>query len=318
MSCFVASEQISIVCHLAGKGHELTEPSFLLPADFEWKKVSANGFIFDVITAGQSDGSAVIFLHGFPEFADAWIEIMKPIAAGGFRCIAIQQRGYSDGARPKQVGDYKVDKLVGDVLAIADALGAKRFHLVAHDWGGIVAWLLAARHPERLATLSVLSTPHVDAFMEAIKVDPEQKKKSWYVGLFRFPFHLAEFLILRNDAKLLKSCYRGQLSDEQLTRNVFRFSKPGVLTAALNWYRALDKSVNVGIIRDTPVLFIWGSADQALGRTAATKTADFVSSKYQFEPLEGLSHWLLEQAPEQCAELCLRHFSSDESILKSG
>lgn len=291
----------------------MTEPTFSPPAGFTWSKVAANGFVFDVLTAGPTHRPTVLFLHGFPEFADAWIEIMQPIVAAGYHCVALQQRGYSDGARPKNVDDYHVDKLVGDVLAVADALNAKQFHLVGHDWGGVVAWVLAAREPARLLTLSVLSTPHVDAFLEAIKVDPEQKKKSWYIGLFRFPFHLAEFLILRDNAKLLKQCYRGQLSDEQLKRNVIRFSKPGVLTAALNWYRALTRSLRVGVISETPVLFIWGSADQALGRTAATKTAEFVSSKYQFEPLEGLSHWLLEQAPERCAELCLKHFQKSEA-----
>lgn len=289
----------------------MTESTFSLPVGFTWNKVAANGFVFDVLTAGPAHRPMVIFLHGFPEFADAWIEIMQPIVAAGYHCVALQQRGYSDGARPPKVEDYHVDKLVGDVLSVANALGAKQFHLVGHDWGGVVAWVLGAREPARLLTLTVLSTPHVDAFIEAIKTDQEQKRKSWYVGLFRFPFHLAEFLILRNNAKLLKSCYRGQLSDEQLNRNVLRFSKPGVLTAALNWYRALSRSLRVGVISDTPVLFIWGSADQALGRAAATKTAEFVSSKYSFEPLEGLSHWLLEQAPERCAELCIKHFDQE-------
>lgn len=290
----------------------MTEPTLALPAGFTWNKVAANGFVFDVLTAGPTHRPMVIFLHGFPEFADAWIQIMQPIVAAGYHCVALQQRGYSDGARPQKVEDYHVDKLVGDVLSVADALGAKQFHLVGHDWGGVVAWVLAARESARLLTLSVLSTPHVDAFLDAIKTDPEQKKKSRYVGMFRFPFHLAEFLLLKNDAKLLKSCYRGQLTDEQLQRNVVRFSKPGVLTAALNWYRALTKTLRVGVIQDTPVLFIWGAADQALGRTAATKTAKYVSSKYQFEVLEGLSHWLLEQAPDQCAALCLERFTSNE------
>ena len=291
----------------------MADPTFALPAGFTWNKVAANGFVFDILAAGPAHRPMVILLHGFPEFADAWIDMMKPIVAAGYHCVALQQRGYSDGARPPKAEDYHIDKLVADVLSVANALGVKQFHLVGHDWGGVVAWVLAAREPSRLITLTVLSTPHVDAFLEAIKVDQEQKKKSWYIGLFRFPFHLAEFLILRNNAKLLRDCYRGQLSEEQLNRNVARFSKPGVLTAALNWYRALTKSMRVGKIQETPVLFIWGSADQALGRTAATKTAEFVSSKYQFEPLEGLSHWLLEQAPERCAELCVKHFATEDN-----
>jgi len=290
---------------------ELTENTFLLPSGFNWKKIPANGFVFETLTAGPADGPVVILLHGFPEFADAWVQVMKPFVAAGYRCIAIQQRGYSDDARPERVEDYQIDLLVGDVLAIADAVSAKRFHLVGHDWGGVVAWVLAARHSARLLTVTVLSTPHVDAFLEAIKVDPEQRKKSWYVGLFRFPFHVAEFLILRDNGKLLKSSYRGQLTEEQLECNVLRFSKPGVLTAALNWYRALQNTLRVGIIHDVPVLFIWGTADQALGRTAAVKTADFVSSKYKFVPLEDFSHWLLEQAPAECASLCLEHFSNE-------
>ncbi len=288
----------------------MRENTFAVPSGFQWRKTPANGFVFDTFTAGPPDGPVVILLHGFPEFADAWTEVMQPLAAAGYHCIAIQQRGYSDGARPLRVEDYHVDALVADVLSVADVFSAKQFHLIGHDWGGVVAWVLAAQHAARLHTVSVLSTPHVDAFLEAIKVDPEQKKKSMYVGLFRLPFHIAEFLILRDNANRLKSAYRGQLSSEQLEANVVRFSKPGVLTAALNWYRALQKSMRVGIIRDVPVLYIWGSEDQALGRTAALKTADFVSSSYKFVELERMSHWLLEQAPEECAKLCLQHISS--------
>lgn len=113
------------------------------------------GFVFDAFTAGPDNGQLILLLHGFPQFADAWTTVMPQLAAAGYRVIAVNQRGYSQGARPPLVSDYVLTNLV------ADAADVPRFHLVGHDWGGIVAWSVAAMHPERLYTLTVLSTPHL-------------------------------------------------------------------------------------------------------------------------------------------------------------
>jgi pimeloyl-ACP methyl ester carboxylesterase len=268
----------------------------------------ANGFRFDALSAGPRSGELVLFLHGFPQFADAWSNILPPIGAAGFHAVAVNQRGYSRAAQPPQVDDYATDLLVADAFAFADALKAPRFHLVGHDWGGAVAWRLAAAHPERIRTLTVLSTPNLNAFAAALQSDPDQQKRSEYFTLFRAPDHLAEKTLLADDAKLLRGAYRGKLSTAELEANVRRFSQSPTLTCALNWYRASKPSPLANIT--VPTLYIWGDQDQALGETAALATAKFVTGPYRFERLVGKSHWLMEETPEQIVSLLQSHLQT--------
>lgn len=265
-----------------------------------------NGYHFDALSVGPKGGDIVLFLHGFPQFADAWLPIMKDVALEGFHAVAIDQRGYSPGARPSRVEDYTIEKLVTDVIGFADELGAEGFHLVGHDWGGLLAWRMAADFPNRLRTLTILSTPHNDAVLEAIDTDADQAERSKYIDFFRIPAHVAEHEMLANNAERLRSAYRGKLSEKAIDANIRRFSEDGTLTAALNWYRALDLRARIGKIQ-VPTLFIWGSNDHALGETAALNTADFVSASYRFERLEDKSHWLLEEAPNLIVPMLLGH-----------
>jgi pimeloyl-ACP methyl ester carboxylesterase len=248
----------------------------------------------------------MLCLHGFPQFAAAWSEIMVPVAKAGFHVVAVDQRGYSPGARPPGVESYEMRLLVADVLAFADALGAQRFHLVAHDWGGILAWRIAAEQPERLLSLTVLSTPHTDALLNAIANEPTQTQMSEYIQYFRQPGDVAERGMLANDAQRLRAAFRDKLTPADLDAHVARLSGPGALTAALNWYRALDFDARIGPVT-TDTLFIWGSADHALGEVAASDTAKFVKGTYRFVRLEGRSHWLLEEAPAAVVDLLLEH-----------
>jgi pimeloyl-ACP methyl ester carboxylesterase len=280
-----------------------------MPNEIRNISLKANGFVFDALAAGPDDAPLVLFLHGFPEFANAWTPILLKTAAAGYRCVAVDQRGYSKGARPQNVADYDVKELVSDVVAFADALGAKKFHLVGHDWGGAVAWKVAAAHPDRLRSLTVLSTPHSNALLAAIVSDPDQRERSRYIEFFRQPGGIAEASLLAEDGLRLRAVYRGKLDASAVDDNVRRFSEPGALTAAINWYRALDPGSRIGNI-ETPTLFIWGSEDQALGAVAAKGTADFVSGPYQFVPLEGCTHWLLEEAPEPVATHLIKHLAN--------
>jgi pimeloyl-ACP methyl ester carboxylesterase len=126
----------------------------------ERRSLHARGLVFDLLAAGDPAGEPVLLLHGFPQTAACWTELAEALADAGYRVLAPDQRGYSPGARPAAVRDYRMPELVADVLAVADRAGARRFHVVGHDWGGAVAWHLAARHPERVATLTAVSTPH--------------------------------------------------------------------------------------------------------------------------------------------------------------
>ncbi|UAL10178.1 alpha/beta fold hydrolase [Caulobacter segnis] len=269
-------------------------------------RLERDGLAFDALTCGVPEDPLVLFLHGFPQFAWAWTPILQAVAGAGFWAVAVDQRGYADGARPPKVADYHIDRLVEDVFGFADGLGARRFHLVGHDWGGILAWRAAADHPERLLSLSVISTPHTDAMLEAIAHDPAQTEMSAYIGFFRLPDGAAEAGMLSDGAARLRSAYRGMLDPEDLERHVERLSRPGVLTAALNWYRALDFEARIGPVA-VDTLFVWGSADHALGPVAAAATADYVTGPYRFERLEGASHWLLEERVTEVAQFLLEH-----------
>jgi pimeloyl-ACP methyl ester carboxylesterase len=272
--------------------------------------LKANGFVFDALTAGPEDGQLILLLHGFPQFADAWTSVLPQLAAAGYRVVAFNQRGYSAHARPALVSDYATAALVSDISALADALHAPRFHLVGHDWGGSLAWTTAAKNPSRLLSLTVLSTPHLDAFLAALRNDPDQQNRSSYFTLFRAPNHQAETELLADDAKLLRGAYRGKVPAAEVDANVRRFSENGTLTAALNWYRAANLAADpLGPIT-VPTTYIWGDQDQALGEVAALATKNYVTGPYRFERLSGKSHWLLEECPDVVSKLVLDRVKS--------
>jgi pimeloyl-ACP methyl ester carboxylesterase len=259
---------------------------------------------------GPESGECVLLLHGFPQFADAWTDAIGSISEAGFHAVAIDQRGYSPGARPTAVEDYTVDRLTSDVLGFADVMGVSRFHLIGHDWGGLLAWQLAANHPDRLISLAVLSTPHVNAFLTAVKADDDQREKSKYIDFFRLPGELAESLLLADDAQRLRSSYQGKLSARAVESNVRRIAEKGAMRSALNWYRALDLNHRIGSI-EVPTLYIWGEKDHYLGETAALETAKYVSGSYRFERLKEASHWLLEEAADRVVSLLLEHLDAN-------
>jgi pimeloyl-ACP methyl ester carboxylesterase len=276
------------------------------------KSLNVNGYGFDAISMGPESGECVLLLHGFPQFADAWTDVIRSISEAGFRAVAVDQRGYSPGARPGSVEDYTVAHLTSDVLGFADVMAVRRFHLVGHDWGGFLAWQLAANHLERVISLAVLSTPHVNAFLAAIKEDDDQREKSKYIDFFKLPGGLAESVLLANDAQRLRSSYQGKLSPQAVESNVRRFSEEGALRSALNWYRSFDLNERIGCV-EVPTLYIWGEKDHYLGETAALETAKYVSGSYHFERLKEASHWLLEEAADRVVPLLLEHLNANRA-----
>lgn len=263
-------------------------------------QIACNGLAFDALTAGPEEGECVILLHGFPEFAEEWTERLMALANAGYRAIAIDQRGYSPGARPTAVADYQVWHLVADVIAVADALGRDRFHLIGHDWGGAVAWTVASLHPGRLQSLTVISTPHTAALHEYAQRG-DQKQRLQYVDLFRQP-GTAETAFLSNDAAILRGVYEGKVPPDRVELYVQRLSEPEALTAAFNWYRALEPGIKLVPLAGritVPTLYVWSTNDMA--------TASWVDAPYRFEVLEGLTHWVPEEAASETNRLLLQH-----------
>jgi pimeloyl-ACP methyl ester carboxylesterase len=212
------------------------------------------------------------------------------------------------------VADYRVEHLVSDVLALADAVGMDSFDLVGHDWGGMLAWLVAAGHGDRVRSLSVVSTPHPLALRHALTGgDPAQAVRSGHTDGFCQP-DVPERLLLGADGSgsgldlLFESSGLGAAHSQEYLAVL---TQPGALTAALNWYRAMEG----GVLDDlpsvkAPTLYVWSTGDAALGRSAAEASGAFVSGSFRFVVLDGVSHWIPEAAPQALARLLLDHLGA--------
>lgn len=256
---------------------------------------------FEVTDTGPVDAPVVVALHGFPQDRQAWEKVAPQLVDAGFRVLAPDQRGYSPGATPRRRTSYGLDELARDVIALIDAAGADQAHIVGHDWGGAVAWQLAMADPDRVASCTVLSTPHPFALMWAM-THSDQWRKSSYMAFFQLPW-IAERGVFRQ----LPSMYvKTGMSATDAKKYSDRFDTPESLTGPLGWYRSMFADQVKSAVRSrrrsggppprvaVPTTYVWGSRDFALGRAAAEKTADFVAAPYEFVELDGAGHWLPE------------------------
>jgi pimeloyl-ACP methyl ester carboxylesterase len=272
-----------------------------------------SGLTFTADVAGSADGSLILLLHGFPESRHSWRAALPELAKAGYRAVAPDQRGYSPGARPDpaDLANYAFDKLVNDAIEIAAAAGydGKRFHLVGHDWGGQVSWGVAAKHPERLASLTILSRPHPQSFRRALlKEDGDQKHRSRHHRAFLDPE--TGKMLLEDNARRLRGGLFGQgVPESALEEHLSVLGNPQALEAALAWYRAnKGLAADIGTI-EVPTLYIWGDADATVGPDAAHGTREFVGAAYAMEVLPGVGHFVMDQAPAKATELLLAHLA---------
>jgi pimeloyl-ACP methyl ester carboxylesterase len=275
--------------------------------------VTAGDWEFRVIEEGGRSDRPVLLLHGFPESAYEWRAQQGFLATAGFRSIAPDQRGYSAGARPLEVAEYGVDDLVADALAICDSLEVDRFDLVGHDWGAIVAWVIAARHPSRLRTFTAVSVPHPEAFADAYaSPSSNQREMSGYIDVFRSGGGEGEKMLAGEDGRGLRTMFEQQgLPSEAVAAHVAVHEQPGALTAGLNWYRATHPTMMRGIPPVTvPTLLVWSPLDPAISRDAAEGCARYVKGPYRFEVLESAGHWIPELEPEEFNRLLLEHLTA--------
>ena len=238
----------------------MTTESFILQS----QPIAANGLTFTADLAGPADGELVLFLHGYPQTKHTWRRELPALAERGYRVCAPDQRGYSADARPSGIDSYRVETLASDVLAIADALGCEHFHLVGHDWGGHLAWVVAALHPHRVRTLAVISRPHPQAFAQAMKEDRRQSGRSSHHRSFQRAEATDE--LLADDAAKLRAIFKGNgVPDADARAYLATLGHREALDAALNWYRALGQSQiqwrDVPAVT-VPTLYLWGNADQ--------------------------------------------------------
>ncbi|MEO6879607.1 MAG: alpha/beta hydrolase [Mycobacteriaceae bacterium] len=266
------------------------------------QSVTVGELTFDVQVQGPDDGAAVLLLHGFPQSSACFDAVVPRLHSAGLRTIAPDQRGYSPGARPAGIEAYGVRELVADAIGLLDALGIGYAHVVGHDWGAAVAWQLAARHPDRVASLVAASVGHPVAFSAALRTDPDQRARSGYMREF-FDSGTEDRLLADDGAQLREMVTHGDVAPELLRR-------PG-LSAALSWYRAMTAADHQEVVDvEVPTTFLWSTGDHALGRTQAIGTARHVRGEYRYVELRGVSHWIPDEAPAALAsEVALRSSS---------
>lgn len=270
-------------------------------------KVAARGLTFDVHIGGPPAGEPVLLLHGFPQHSAEWDGVVPALHGAGLRTYALDQRGYSPGARPAAVDDYRMAECVADVLAVLEALHVDPVHLVGHDWGSLVAWHTAARHPERVRTLTAVSVPHPAAMSLAMATDADQRDRSSYIGLFRREGK-AEQALLAADAAALRRMLAGTGRPDAYAEPLLA---PGALTPALNWYRAMSRAdlAGMGPVA-VPTTYVWSDGDMAVGAVAARACGDHVTGDFEFVALAGVSHWIPDEAPQALAGAILSRVAS--------
>jgi pimeloyl-ACP methyl ester carboxylesterase len=267
--------------------------------------IATNGIRLHVVTAGDPKGRPVVLLHGFPEFWYGWRHQIPALAEAGFRVIVPDQRGYNLSDKPRGVRAYRMEALVSDVLGLLDHYGCEKAALAGHDWGAAVAWSLAIAFPQRVGRLAILNVPHPAVMWDFIRRSPVQMLKSWYIAFFQIP-GLADRLLGLNDyaaavRMLTASGRRGTFSAAELDEYKKAWSRPGALTASLNWYRAIlrdrpaaaaDQRVHV------PVLVLWGKKDVALSAGMAARSLELCDDG-RLVYFENASHWVQHDEAQQ-------------------
>jgi epoxide hydrolase 4 len=260
------------------------------------------GIRLHVVEAG--DGPPVVLLHGFPEFWYSWRHQLPALAAAGCHAIAPDMRGYNLSDKPPGVEAYRLDVLARDVARLLDGVGADKASVVGHDWGAIVAWAFAMAYPDRVDRLAILNVPHPLVSLRAMR-NPRQLLRSWYVLFFQIPW-LPESLARRGNYAFVHAAMRRSFSVEDVSLYVEAIARPGALTAAINYYRALGRHAraNLRSVRriERPVLVIWGEHDPYLGHELAEPPRAWVPD-VRVQYLPRASHWVQQDAPARVNEL---------------
>lgn len=269
--------------------------------------VNANGA--DLYVEEHGEGVPVLLLHGWPDSSALWRNQVPVLAANGLRAVTPDMRGFGESSRPQDKDSYKLSAAVADAGAVLDALGIATAHVVGHDWGAAVAWLVAAYLPDRVRTLTVLSVPH-----PRVPPTPRQREMAWYQLFFQFE-DIAEATLRHEDWALLREWAAGY---KDIDRAIADLSRPGALTASLNWYRAnlaprMPRAPGPvpGFPPITaPTLGIWSDGDRYLDGARVRASGAHVSGPWRYEEIAGATHWIPLDAPDRLCELLLGWFAA--------
>lgn len=265
------------------------------------QRVEVNGLSLFVVDEGA--GEPVILLHGFPDSADLWRHQVPALLGGGFRVIAPDLRGFGDSDKPEKIDDYVIFNALADLRALMDALGVERAHVVGHDFGAGIAWLMGSVEPARVNKLAVLSVGHPGAISRPLF---KQMQLSWYTFFFQFA-GTAEAALAKDDWSLFRAWLA---SSPDMDRSIEAMSRPGALTAGLSWYRANMRPEIWGTeipFPEVPVatMGIWSSGDFALTEEQMTDSVQYCSGPWRYERIEGAGHWMQLDKPAEINALLL-------------
>lgn len=277
------------------------------PCTIHHRFAAVNGVTLHYVEANPASDRLCVLLHGFPEFWYSWRHQIPALAAAGFHVIAPDLRGYNLSDKPPGVSAYRLDALVGDVIGLIENAGAERAVVVGHDWGGVLAWRLALNNRRRVEKLIVLNAPHPAAYRRELR-SGTQLLKSWYILCFQVPA-LAELLLGAGDFDWMDRMFERQpvnpqaFGPQDIRRYKQAIARPGALTAALNYYRALVRHWNQSAARDNsplnvPVLLLWGERD-VYASLRLTEGLDAWAPDLRVVRFPDASHWLQNDAPER-------------------
>ncbi len=280
-------------------------------APLEHRAVNTNDIELHVVTAGPVSGPPVLLLHGFPEFWYSWRRQIGPLSKAGYRVIAPDLRGYNLSGRPLSSRAYVPEALRADLIGLLDAFGIEQAAVVGHDWGGVLAWMFAADHPERVARLAILNAPHPVAFRRSLVSDPGQMLRSTYILFFQLPW-LPEYLLRAQNFRMLENALvrtsrKGSFNAEDLVRYRQAWGRPGALSGMLAWYRALRRYVMRPLSAEqirVPTRILWGRQDFALG-PALAEASLALCARGELEWFDDAGHWLQHETAERVNERLL-------------
>lgn len=266
--------------------------------------IETNGIKLHLAVAGPEDGPLVVLLHGFPEFWFGWKHQIQPLAEKGYRVVAPDQRGYNRSDKPDGIDKYTVDYLRDDVIGIIDYFQKEKAIVIGHDWGGAIAWHLAATRPEYVEKLIILNMPHPKAMARVLKKHPLQWIKSSYIAFFQLP-SLPETVLGMEEFKAMQlgigyTSNPGAFSKQEIEQYKMAWSQSGALTAMLNWYRAIRRGSFKQVPEtkiEVPVTIIWGLGDQFLSPMLAKESLSFCE-EVNLAFVGEATHWVQHEQPE--------------------
>lgn len=267
--------------------------------------IKTNGIQLHVVTAGPQSGPPVVLLHGFPENWRCWIRQLPALVGAGCRVIIPDQRGYNLSDKPKGIYSYRIEELTRDIVGLIDELEYEKVNLIGHDFGALVAWMLAVKHPERLHRLGIINVPHPAVMWRFLRRDFEQMRRSWYALFFQLPW-LPEMILRAGNWRVASSGLRrsgrdNAFTDEDIEKYREAWSQPGAMTSMLNWYRAaarylpdITNSMQVSV----RTLILWGVQDFALSRRMARPSLDYCEDgNLIFFP--DATHWVQREESDE-------------------